>query len=101
MEVVPIAPVGLQLDEALRMAVRLRLGVILCEAHVCRCGAQVDARDIHELMCKRNAGRHPRHGLSSYVIWRAIQRAQIPSAKEPAGLIPTTKLRPDGASYDA
>ena len=32
------------------------------------------------------------------MVWRAVQRAQIPAVKEPAGLIPATELRPDGAS---
>ena len=50
------------------------------------------------MACKRSAGRHPRHGLLNDVIWRAVLRAQIPSVKEPAGLIPATELRPDGAS---
>ena len=40
-----------------RIAAGLRLGVNLCEPHVCLCGTQVDARGIHGLACKKSAGR--------------------------------------------
>ena len=77
LEALPIASVGLRLDnETVRMAVGLRLGLTLCEPHVCHCGAGVDARGIHGLACKRSAGRHPRHGQLNDVIWRAMQRAK-------------------------
>ena len=99
LEALPIASVGLRLDnETVRMAVGLRLGLTLCEPHVCHCGAGVDARGTHGLACKRSAGRHPRHGQLNDVIWRAMQRAQVPSVKEPIGLVPASDLRPDGAS---
>jgi hypothetical protein len=99
LEALPIASVGLRLDnEVVRMAVGLRLGLTLCEPHTCQCGADVDARGTHGLACRRSAGRHPRHGLLNDVVWRAMQRAQIPSCKEPTGLIPAVELRPDGAS---
>ena len=45
-----------------------------------------------------NTGRHPSHGQLNDVIWRAMQRAQVPSVKEPIGLVPASDLRPDGAS---
>ena len=45
---------GLRLDnEAVRVAVGLRLGNSLCEPHQCPCGKQVDARGTHDLSCKR------------------------------------------------
>ena len=99
MKALPLATVGLRLEnEAVRMAVGLRLGLTLCRPHTCPCGAQVDALGTHGLACKKSAGRHPRHGLLNDTIWRALQRAQMPSIKEPTGLIPASDLRPDGAS---
>jgi len=56
----PIASFCLRLDdESLRVAVDLRLGMNICVLHVCRCGALVDARDLHCFVCKRAPGRRP------------------------------------------
>ena len=43
----PISSCGLLDDEAIRVAVGLRLGVNLCEPHPCPCGSQVDSRGTH------------------------------------------------------
>jgi hypothetical protein len=95
----PVASIGLKMeDDVVRVAVGLRLGLNLCEPHTCQCGAQVDARGIHGLACKKSAGRHPRHGLLNDAVWRAMQRAQIPSTKEPVGLSRSDGKRPDGVS---
>ena len=99
LQALPISSVGLRMDnDVIRVAVGLRLGANLCEPHTCPCGTSVDARGIHGLACKRSAGRHPRHGLLNDIIWRAMQRAQVPSAKEPVGLSRTDGKRPDGVS---
>lgn len=99
LEAVPISSIGLKLsDDAVRTAVGLRLGVNLCEPHVCLCGVQVDARGTHGLACTRSAGRHPRHSQLNEVVWRALQRAQIPAMKEPSGLSRTDGKRPDGVT---
>jgi Reverse transcriptase (RNA-dependent DNA polymerase) len=99
LEALPISSVGLRLgDGVVRVAVGIRLGLNLCEPHVCSCGTQVDARGIHGLACKRSAGRHPRHGLLNDVVWRAMHRAQVPSTKEPTGLSRSDGKRPDGAT---
>jgi hypothetical protein len=93
----PIASCGLRLDnEAIRIAVCLRLGADLCEPHLCPCGAQVDARGSHGLSCKLCSGRTTRHAALNDLIWRALQRAGIPSVKEPSGLLRTDGKRPDG-----
>ena len=58
----PITACGLRLsDEAIRVAIGLRLGLSLCEPHPCPCGSFVDARGLHGLSCKRSTGRSTRH----------------------------------------
>ena len=80
------------------MSVGLRLGLNLCEPHPCPCGSIVDARGIHGLSCRRSSGRMSRHHSINDLIWRSLNRAQIPSSKEPAGLSRTDGKRPDGLS---
>jgi hypothetical protein len=44
----PISSCGLRLDdEAVRIAVGLRLGLHLCQTHLCPCGFTVDTRGLH------------------------------------------------------
>src|SRR5579872_7077913 len=93
----PISSCGLFLeDEAVRISVGLRLGAKLCEPHACPCGAQVDARGLHSLSCRRSAGRLSRHHNINDIIWRALTKAGVPSTKEPYGLSRTDGKRPDG-----
>jgi hypothetical protein len=99
LKALPISAIGLKLNnDAVRIAVGLRIGANLCEPHVCQCGAAVDARGTHGLSCSHSAGRHPRHGQLNDIIWRAMQRAQIPSMKEPTGISRRDGKRPDGVS---
>lgn len=96
---IPISSIGLKLgDDEVRIAAGLRLGVKLCEPHVCRCGVHVDARGTHGLACKVSAGRHPRHSQLNDVVWRALLRAQIPAVREPSGLSRVDGKRPDGVT---
>jgi len=93
----PITSCGLRLDdEAVRVAVGMRLGVNLCEPHKCPCGTLVDARGTHGLSCKQVAGRMARHHWINDLVWRALSRANIPSCKEPNGLSRSDGRRPDG-----
>jgi hypothetical protein len=93
----PIANCGLRLDdEAIRVAVALRLGLQLCQPHDCRCGAPVDVWGTHALVCKKAGGRTTRHFAINDLIYRAIVSAGIPVSKEPSGTIRGTALRPDG-----
>ena len=93
----PISSCGLRLDdEAIRVAVGLRLGVDLCHPHRCPCGATVNAKGIHGLSCKLAAGRMPRHQALNDLVWRALTKAGVPSTKEPSGLSRTDGKRPDG-----
>jgi len=54
----PIANCGLRLDEeAVRVAVGMRLGLSLCVPHSCPCGEHVDAQGLHVTVCKKAPGR--------------------------------------------
>ena len=93
----PITSCGLRLDdESIRIAVGLRLGVNLCEPHICPCGGPVDATGTHGLSCIRSKGKMPRHQQINDLVWRAMTRANIPAIKEPAGLLRSDGKRPDG-----
>ena len=83
-------------DEAVRVAVGLRLGAKLCEPHQCSCGAKVDPEGTHGLACKRSAGRITRHHALNDLVWRALGRAKVPAVKEPVGLMRSDGKRPDG-----
>ena len=93
----PLSTCGLRLDnEAIRVAVGLRLGLPICESHKCPCGAMVDSKGIHSLSCKLGSGKALRHNQINDIIWRALTRAGVPSTKEPNGLCFTDERRPDG-----
>ena len=95
----PITACGLRLDdEAIRVAIGLRLGVSLCVPHTCPCGTEVDARGNHGLACRRGIGRQTRHAQLNDCIYRALLRAQIPAVKEPTGLLRGDGKRPDGCT---
>jgi len=93
----PIASCGLRLDdEAVRVAVGLRLGSNVCVPHSCGCGTLVDAHGSHAFICKRAPGRIARHQALNDVVARAFVSAGVPVAKEPVGLARQDGKRPDG-----
>jgi len=93
----PISSCGLRLDdEAIRVAVGLRLGLELCQVHTCPCGSTVDTRGTHGLSCRQSVGRTARHQQLNDFVYRAIRRADVPAVKEPSGLSRTDGKRPDG-----
>ena len=95
----PISACGLRLDdEAIRVAVGLRLGVDLCIPHRCPCGELVDANGSHSLSCRKAFGRMVRHQNLNEIIYRAFVSANIPVTKEPSGLSRSDGKRPDGLS---
>ena len=97
LQAVPIASLGLKLDDAsIRIAVGLRLGTALSHPHKCQCGAEVDKFGCHGLSCKSAEGRHPRHSQANDLIKRALGSAQVFSIREPPGLSRSDGKRPDG-----
>jgi len=93
----PIASCGLKLDdEAVRVAVGLRLGLNLCVPHQCRCGVPVDASGLHSFVCKQAPGKTARHRALNDVVARAFSAAGIRASKEPTGLSRTDGKLPDG-----
>ena len=76
----------------------LRLSTSLCEPHTCICGAAVNVLGTHGLDCKISAGRIGRHNFLNDIIWRALNRANIPAVKEPQGLVRSDGKRPDGVT---
>jgi hypothetical protein len=93
----PITSCGLRLDdEAVRVAVGIRLRLDICVPHQCRCGSQVDAKGVHSLVCKQAPGRTARHSALNDTIARSFAAAGIPVSKEPVGLSRADGKRPDG-----
>jgi len=77
-------------DEAVRVAVGMRLGLALCVPHSCPCGDQ----GLHGMMCKKAPGRIAKH--LNDTIWRSLGSASIPAIKEPSGLVTQDGKRPEG-----
>src|SRR5664279_989185 len=95
----PISSLGLRLpDEAVRVAVGMRLGAKVCEEHKCPCGANVDLKGTHGLSCRKSAGRQQRHSQLNDIIWRGMVKAKIQATKDPNGLTRTDGRRPDGVT---
>ena len=95
----PISSCGLRLsDEAIRVAVGLRLGAKLCLPHQCPCGAAVDSFGTHGLSCKKSSARIQRHNALNDIVHRALVKAGIPATKEPPGLLRSDGKRPDGVT---
>ena len=93
----PIASCALKLDdEAVRVAVGLRLGLDLCIPHQCQCGSPVDARGLHSFVCRRAPGRLARHHVLNDLVARCFALAGTPVTKQPTGLFRTDGKRPDG-----
>ncbi len=72
--------IGLCLDEVVRIAAGLRLGVPLCCPHPCsQCGGHVDELGTHGLSYRLSAGCLPRHEAINTIVKTSLARAQIPS----------------------
>ena len=78
----PLASCGLKLeDEAVRVAVALRLALDLWAQHSCRCGALVDAKGLHSFVCKRCPGCRTVRHTGNNVIQRMVPNR--PAARTP------------------
>ena len=96
----PASSLGLRMeDDAVRVAVGLRLGLSLCVPHRCtQCGVHVDSSGTHGLSCRKSRGRHPCHAALNSIIKRALSAADIPSILEPVGLCRTDGKRADSVT---
>ncbi len=95
----PITSCGLRLsDEAIRVAVGIRLGANLCQPHTCACGALVTAKGTHGLSCALGFGRTARHASINDLIHRSLIKAGFPATKEPQGMLRSDGRRPDGTT---
>ena len=74
----------------------LRPGTPVCIKHTYLCGADVDARGHHPLICKHINSIHARHRAGNEAILRAFISANIPATLEPVGLCRADQRRPDG-----
>jgi len=97
--VLPIASCGQRLDdEAVRVAVALRLGLNLSIRHACRCVSQIDARGLHAFVSKFAPGKFARHQAINDVISRAFASAHAGARYKRAytSLSRSDGRRPDG-----
>ena len=95
----PITALGLRMtNETIRITTGMKLGISICEPHLCSCGKQVESTGIHGLSCRHSAARISRHNMANDIVWKAMQRAKIPAAKEPPGLLRSDNKRPDGVT---
>ncbi|KAF2879400.1 hypothetical protein ILUMI_26773 [Ignelater luminosus] len=69
-------------NNCFRTAIALRLGSKVCHPHTCRCGFTVNPRGTHELSCKFNVGRHPRHNELNDILKRPLLLVDVPSIRE-------------------
>ena len=99
MYALPITACGLYVltDEAVRVAVGLRLRLSLCEAYSCTCGTAVTSISTRGTSCKRSTGRsiHHHHQIN-HAIWRALKLANIAAIKDPTDLLRGDGKQPDG-----
>ena len=95
----PIAQVGTRLDDkTLTIGVALRVGLNVCLAHQCRCGATVQSDSLHPLSCRFSAGRFPRHSAINNIIKISLDSIGLHTIIEPVGLGRGEGRRPDGVT---
>ena len=91
----PVSSCGMKLvDDAVRVAVSLRLGCSICVAHTCR-SATVDVQGQYGVICKQAPSRIVWHNVMNDIIFRSLSSAEIPASKNPIG-----QTRLDGKRLD-
>ena len=86
-------------NNAVRVAVGLRLGSTLCHPHSCHhCGVQVDGTATHGFSCKWSEGRHQRHAAVNDIVHRAMSAVHLPSRLESTGLSRSDSKHPNGVT---
>ena len=73
----PISTAGLRMvDDIIRIATGLRLGVLICRPHHCQhCYADVDELGLHDLSCVKSAGCHFRHAAVNSIVQMSLASA--------------------------
>ena len=99
---VPSVAAGARLsDEAVRVAVAMRLGAPVGIACPCQCGSELDDLGDHAICCKRGAARFARNSAGNNIIADSLRSAGLPVRLEPCGLNRTDGKRPDGETLTA
>ena len=84
------------MDNMMRIAAGLRLGVAICRPHrCCSCGADVDSLSTHDLSCRCSSGRHCGHAAVNDIVKTSLDSVRIPSHLEPSGLYQSDGRRPE------
>ncbi|XP_062530416.1 uncharacterized protein LOC134200792 [Bombyx mori] len=95
----PSSNTGTLLDNnALSLAIGLRLGAHINVPHFCVCGEYVNELGHHGLSCQKSAGRIPRHASLNDMIRRALTTVNVPAVLEPIGILRSDGKRPDGVT---
>ena len=98
LEATPIAALGTRLDdEAVRIAISLRLGCTVVVPHTCKCATAVLQDGLHGLDCNKcPGGRNARHSELNALVHRSLSAAGRPSILEPRGMAREDGRQPDG-----
>ena len=96
---IPNSRIGTRLsDNALTIAMGLRLGLSVATPGVCRCGRELDALGDHALSSNKGVGRSARHTEVNARIGSFLSEAGCFSVLEPAGLVRSDGKWPDGVT---
>ncbi len=99
LQTIPSPQLGTHLtNDEFRIALALRLGLVIVQPHTCVCGDKVNKYGLHGLSCSKAKGTNPRHAAGNNILQRALKSAEIPSILEPPGCSRPDGKKPDGMS---